>query len=120
MKKIEILKPNEADSMIDHRGKIIPFLPDSDIKEFVFIETVAGIDRGHHYHPEFDEYILVTSGGGTYYEKINDKIREITVRAGDCIKIPQGIYHTFIADTFTTSVSCLTKRWTDCDTPILK
>jgi len=120
MNKIELFKPNEQDVMIDDRGKIMPFLPDKDIKEFVFIETVAGLDRGHHYHPEFDEYIMITSGGGIYYEKIDNNIREIPVRAGDCIKIPQGIHHTFIADTITTTVSCLTKKWNDCDNPILR
>ena len=120
MKKIKKIKSKKMNTISDHRGKIMPFLPDKNIQECVFIETVAGVNRGNHYHPEFDEYIIVTSGRGTYYEKIDDKIRKIVVQAGDCIKIPQGIYHSFVADTFTTMVSCLTKKWEDCDYPILR
>lgn len=118
--KIKKIKSSIGNTAVDARGKIFSFIPTSDIKEFVYIETEAGYDRGHHYHPEFDEYIVITSGKGKYIEKINGIMREISVKAGECIYIPMGIYHTFIPETDCTSVSCLTKAWDDCENPILR
>ena len=38
---------------------------------------------------------------------------------GDCIYIPRNTYHVFLAITDCESVSFLTKRWNDCDKPII-
>lgn len=118
--KIVKLKSSIGNSAVDERGKIFSFIPTKDIKEFVYIETVKGHDRGNHYHPEFDEYIVLTSGQGKFIETIQGKNRDILVEAGDCVYIPQGVYHTFVPTTDCSSVSCLTKAWDDCENPILR
>ena len=109
-----------SENFIDHRGKILSFVPADSIKEFVMIETKKGVNRGDHYHPEFDEYIVLIQGNGLYVETINNIKRTIEVDAGDCIHIPRGIYHTFIPSTDCLAMSCLTKKWNDCENPILK
>ena len=38
---------------------------------------------------------------------------------GDCIYIPRGTYHVFLAITDCQSVSFLTKRWNDCKKPVI-
>ena len=68
MKPIIKLQSSIGNSAVDQRGKIFSFLPQQDIKEFVYIETIKGYDRGHHYHPEFDEYIVLTKGKGKFVE----------------------------------------------------
>ena len=120
MNQITLMTSSIGNDAVDERGKIFPFIPKNDIKEFVYIETVPGQDRGHHWHPEFDEYIVLTSGKGKFIERTDNGTREINVTSGDCVHIPQGVYHTFIAETECTSMSCLTKKWDDCDNPILR
>jgi len=120
LKPIIKLQSSIGNSAVDQRGKIFSFLPQTDIKEFVYIETVRGHDRGHHYHPEFDEYIVLTHGKGKFVETIEGVDRDIFVEAGECVYIPQGVYHTFVPETDCTSVSCLTKAWDECDNPILR
>jgi mannose-6-phosphate isomerase-like protein (cupin superfamily) len=120
MNQITLMTSSIGNDAVDERGKIFPFIPKNDIKEFVYIETVPGQDRGHHWHPEFDEYIVLTSGNGKFIERTDNGTREIKVTSGDCVHIPQGVYHTFIAETKCTSMSCLTKKWDDCNNPILR
>tara|TARA_R110000823_G_scaffold315545_1_gene448083 strand:+ start:1245 stop:1592 length:348 start_codon:yes stop_codon:yes gene_type:complete len=109
-----------SEDYIDHRGRILSFIPTASIKEFVMIETKSGVDRGDHLHPEFDEYIVLIKGNGKYIEKIDDVERTIEIVAGECIHIPTGVYHTFIPSTDCIAMSCLTKKWNDCKTPIIK
>ena len=85
MKPIIKLQSSIGNSAVDQRGKIFSFLPQQDIKEFVYIETIKGYDRGHHYHPEFDEYIVLTKGKGKFVEKTNAETRDIFVEAGECV-----------------------------------
>ncbi len=120
MKPIIKLQSSIGNSAVDQRGKIFSFLPQQDIKEFVYIETIKGYDRGHHYHPEFDEYIVLTKGKGKFVEKTNAETRDIFVEAGECVLIPKGVFHTFVPETNCSSVSCLTKAWDDCENPILR
>ena len=120
MDKITKLYSSIGNTGIDERGKILSFLPQENIKEFVYIETIAGHDRGPHYHPEFDEYVVLTKGKGKYVEKTNGGTRDIFVEAGECVRIPKGVYHTFVPTTNCSSVSCLTKAWDDCKNPILR
>lgn len=110
----------KSEDFIDHRGKILSFIPKDSIKEFVMIETRVGVDRGNHYHPEFDEYIVLIQGKGVYIEKIDGRERTVEVESGECVHIPHGIYHTFIPATDCLAVSCLTKKWNDCENPIIK
>ena len=53
MNQISLMNSSIGNDAVDERGKIFPFIPKNDIKEFVYIETVPGQDRGHHWHPEF-------------------------------------------------------------------
>lgn len=120
MNKIQKIASSIGNSAVDDRGKIFSFIPGDDIKEFVYIETNKGYDRGHHYHPEFDEYIVLTSGKGMFIETIDGVEREIVVESGDCVHIPKNIFHTFVPISNCTSISCLTKAWNDCENPILR
>ena len=120
MNKIQKIASSIGYSAVDDRGKIFSFIPGDDIKEFVYIEPNKGYARGHHYHPEFDEYIVLTHGKGKFVETIDGVEREIFVQAGECVYIPQGVYHTFVPQTDCSSVSCLTKAWDECDNPILR
>ncbi len=49
-------------------------------------------DQGHvrHHHPAADEVIYVLSGEG---DQMLDDQETVRVKAGDCIWIPQGVYH---------------------------
>ena len=109
-----------SEDYVDHRGRILSFIPKDSIKEFVMIETKQGVDSGHHLHTDFDEYIVLIKGTGKYIEKINNVERTIEVVAGECIHIPTGVYHTFIPETDCLAMSCLTKKWNDCENPILR
>jgi hypothetical protein len=44
----------------------------------------------------------------------------ITLNKGTCIKTEKNIYHTVYAITKMTIVAMLTKRWDDCDPPIVR
>jgi hypothetical protein len=43
----------------------------------------------------------------------------IYMNKGECIYIPRKTYHVFLAITDCQSVSFLTKRWDDCQKPII-
>jgi mannose-6-phosphate isomerase-like protein (cupin superfamily) len=106
----------------DGRGAILTFYPaDAPIVEWNLIYTHAGHARGFHYHPEFDEYVLVTQGHGTYVELTADRgERSVTVSAGDCLHFPTGTRHTLYAITDMRMVAMLTKRWNDCERPLVR
>ena len=86
------------------------------------IYTNKGSTRGHHRHPEFDEYIFFIDGFGVYEEKLNSgKVEIIKVTTGDCIYIPKNAYHTFIPLTDNCkAVALITKKWDECDQAIIK
>jgi len=106
----------------DHRGGIFTYYPaDAPIVEWNLIFTTAGESRGFHFHPEFDEYILVTSGHGTYLEKRSDGSESVfKVAGGDCLHFPTGTSHTLYAITDMRLVALLTKRWDDCSRPMVR
>lgn len=81
----------------------------------------SGKVRGNHCHPEFDEYILLVSGEGMEVEKDPETGEDEFhyMAKGTCIFIPRGTYHVFLAITDCESVSFLTKRWNDCEKPIV-
>ena len=104
------------------RGGIFTYFPvDAPVVEWNLIFTRAGETRGFHSHAEFDEYILVTSGHGTYVELCADGSETFfKVGAGDCLHFPVGTAHTLYAITDMRLVALLTKRWDDCDEPITR
>ncbi|MDP2704188.1 MAG: cupin domain-containing protein [bacterium] len=104
----------------DGRGGIFTFYPDKPILEFNFVFIHKGFIRGNHCHPEFDEYYLITSGQGVVVTKSPDSTEEfLYVGKGDCLFIPQGTSHVLYAITDCEQVSFLTKKWNDCDAPIV-
>ena len=80
----------------DGRGIIQTYLPEEDsIKEWNYIVTLKGSVRGHHYHKEFDEYIMFVEGEGVYTEITKGEELVTPVSAGDCIYLPMNVPHTF-------------------------
>ena len=62
---IEELEPTaNLDTIRDGRGRIFTFIPNDPIVEINFNIIKSGKVRGNHFHPEFDEYFLITSGEG--------------------------------------------------------
>ena len=119
---IERIDPTcNLDTVKDGRGAIFTFIPKDPIMEFNLNIVKAGKIRGNHHHPEFDEYILLVNGEGVEVEKNNNtgEERQIYLAKGDCVYIPRNTYHVFLAITDCESVSFLTKRWDDCDDPII-
>ena len=107
----------------DGRGAIFTYSPEGEnIVEWSLIYTNKGSTRGHHRHPEFDEYIFFIDGFGVYEEKLDSgKVEIIKVTTGDCIYIPKNAYHTFIPLTDNCkAVALITKKWDECDQAIIK
>ena len=117
--RIKILKPEINDAAIDSRGAIYSFVPHNAIVEFCYLVTKAGITRGHHYHKEFDEYIMLVHGEGIYVEYLDDSTTEkIILGPGQTIYIPRLTAHTFVPISDCKSISMLTKQWNHCVEPI--
>jgi mannose-6-phosphate isomerase-like protein (cupin superfamily) len=116
---IKLLKPDiNLDTLKDGRGGIFTYYPEKDtIKEWSYIVTFKGEQRGHHYHEEFDEYILLIEGHGCYFD---DQGNAILIGSGDCIYLPQKTKHTFMPLSDCKMVAMLTKRWDQCEKPITK
>jgi oxalate decarboxylase/phosphoglucose isomerase-like protein (cupin superfamily) len=64
-------------------------------KTFSFGHVVLQPGQGHvrHNHPSADEVIYVLSGEG---EQMLDDRPAVMVKPGDCIWIPEGVYHSTI------------------------
>lgn len=119
MSRIQLLTPDINDKAVDHRGAIYSYVPHDHIVEFVYIDTKAGVTRGHHYHTEFDEYIMLVHGEGIYLEPLDDgTTRKIVMAPGFVVYIPVGTPHTFVPLSDCKSVSFLTKQWDHCTIPI--
>ncbi len=120
--KIEKLTPScNLDTVKDGRGGIFTYLPKDPIVEFNFNIVKAGKVRGNHYHPEFDEYYLLTSGEGVLVSKDSEDSDEefIYLSRGNCTRTPKNTSHVFLAITDCTLIVLLTKRWNDCKEPIV-
>ena len=122
MKRIQKIEPSINPATVkDGRGIIQPFWPkDKNIVEWNYIVTLKGCIRGHHYHNEFDEYVMFVEGEGVYTEYTNDKEEVTTVSAGTCLYIPSGVPHTFYPTADCKMIAMITKRWDDCKEPITK
>ena len=116
---LQIMFPDIADNGIDARGAIYSFVPHDAIVEFCYITTKAAVTRGHHFHKEFDEYIMLVEGEGIYLEQLTDgTTKKIVIGPGQTIYIPKLTPHTFVPLIDCKSVSLLTKRWDHCAEPI--
>jgi quercetin dioxygenase-like cupin family protein len=105
----------------DGRGGIFTYYPEQPIVEWNLLFTKAGESRGFHYHKEFDEYVLITGGHGTYLGLLEDGTESVhKVAAGDCMHFPIGTAHTLYAITDMRMVALLTKRWDDCEEPMTR
>lgn len=122
MKRIIKLTPEINPLTVkDGRGIIQTFYPEIDsIVEWNYIVTLKGAVRGHHYHKEFDEYIMFVEGEGVYTEITNGVELVTPVSAGDCIYLPQGVPHTFYPTADCKMIAMLTKKWNDCKEPITR
>lgn len=120
--RMKAFKPNcNLSTVKDGRGAIFSFVPDQPIVEWTHQFINKGKIRGNHCHPEFDEYILLVDGEGIEIEKDTETGEEqyIYMSKGTCVYIPRGTSHVFLAITNCQSVSFLTKKWDDCDKPIV-
>lgn len=120
---IEKMAPEcNLNTVKDGRGAILTFYPTAaPIVEWNLIFTRANESRGFHFHPEFDEYIMVTSGHGIYVTRGDAGAESfVKVAAGDCLHFPTGTPHTLYAISDMRMVALLTKRWNDCDQPLVR
>ena len=122
---VTILKPScNLETVKDGRGGIFTWIPDKPIVEFNMLYFRPGKVRGFHFHPHFEEYLLVVDGNGTLVTrtKPDDKNTEtfIHLSKGTCTKTKENTYHTIYAITEMTIVAMLTKRWDHSEPPIIK
>jgi mannose-6-phosphate isomerase-like protein (cupin superfamily) len=122
--KQELLHPTcNLDTLSDGRGGIFTWLPQDAIVEFNMLYFQPGKTRGNHYHPEFHEYFLVVEGEGAMVSRDTDAPggqRLIHMSKGMCVRTPIGVSHAFYAITSVTAIAMLSKRWDDCDPPIVR
>ena len=105
----------------DGRGIIQTYYPTQyTIVEWNYIVTLKGAVRGHHYHKEFDEYIMFVEGEGVYTELTDGKELVTPISAGDCIYLPMHVPHTFYPTADCKMIALITKRWDECAEPITK
>jgi dTDP-4-dehydrorhamnose 3,5-epimerase-like enzyme len=116
MKKCTLLTPEIYE---DSRGIIRSFYPDENIVEYNLMITKKGDARGYHYHPHFNEYMIIVEGE-CLFKEYDAEIHEHILIVGDSIRIPVDTAHTFIALTDFKFVSLLTRRWHDSNPPIVK
>mgnify|MGYP003632056069 FL=1 len=115
---IEIIS-NEA-AFTDDRGHVTTYLPKDPLVEINVIFSKKGVIRGFHYHPEYEEYMIITKGQGSITEYYEDGSSEtLYTPEGSIVRIPTNINHSSEALTDYTFVNLLTKKWSDCDTPIV-
>jgi dTDP-4-dehydrorhamnose 3,5-epimerase-like enzyme len=122
---VQMLKPHcNLDTVRDGRGIIQTFLPADLLEEFNIVHFNAGMVRGMHYHPDFVEYSLCVHGNGVFVYQLDAKDESsetsLSLSKGVCIRIPRGVVHTIYSVTELTMVASLSKRWDDCDPPIVQ
>jgi len=110
----------KAEVFADTRGVIRSFYPDEALVEYNLMTIKQGSSRGFHYHPHFNEYMIVVHGKCIFTEFSNNDSWTHTLTTGDSIKIPIGVAHSFEATENMKFVSMLTKRWHDSMPPIVK
>ena len=121
--KIQVLNPScNPETVRDGRGGIFTWLPEDKIVEFNILYFQPGKSRGHHYHPEFNEYFMVVEGSGVMFTRDSKDAPEeqIHMSRGSCVRVPMGVSHAFYAIMPLTAVAMLSKRWDDCHPPIVR
>jgi mannose-6-phosphate isomerase-like protein (cupin superfamily) len=121
--KIELLTPScNPETVYDGRGGIFTWLPQDPLVEFNLLYFQPGKTRGNHFHPEFNEYFLVVEGQGIMATRDTPESPEEVVHMskGMCARTPMGVAHAFYAITPVTAIAMLSKRWDDCDPPIIR
>ena len=119
--KIKLIDPIIGDKALDSRRVILSYLPKDPILEFVYIDTKVGTTRGHHYHKEFEEYIILVEGNGVYLcPQPDGSTEKILMGPGQAIHIPRNCPHTFVPFTDCKAISMLTKPWDQCKEPITR
>ena len=109
-----------ADIFEDNRGTIFSFPIDDNLTEYNLMVTKKGDERGYHYHPEFNEYMIVVSGSCEYTEFSSGEDITVRLEVVNSIRIPIGTSHKFRALEDYSFVSMLTKHWDKCNEPIVK
>lgn len=121
--KIEVLNPScNPSTVYDGRGGIFTWVPEDRLEEFNLLYFKPGKTRGNHYHPHFNEYFLVVDGSGVMVTKDGPDEPETVIHMskGSCVRTPKGTPHAFYAITEVTAVAMLSKKWDDCDPPIVR
>ena len=123
--KFQILHPTcNLDTVTDGRGGIFTWIPKEPIVEYNMLYFTPGTSRGFHYHPHFIEYMLIVDGSGTMVVR-EDKGKSneqkiIHLSKGVSTRTETNVYHTVYAITNLTAIAMLTKKWDDCDPPIVR
>ena len=90
MLTVKIIKPTcVLETVKDGRGGNITWLPDKPILEFNMLYFRPGKTRGFHFHPHFEEYLLVVDGNGTL---VTRKIPE-SKESEEFIHLSKGILY---------------------------
>ena len=116
--QIEIL--SNISEFIDNRGIVTTYIPNKPLVEINIITTKKGVIRGFHSHPEYEEYMIITSGMGIITEHHDDgTTKTLETPVGSVVRIPANVKHSSEALTDYTFINLLTKRWADCMNPIV-
>ena len=93
--------------MLDGRGIILTWVPQDKIAEYNLVYFRPGSVRGNHYHPEFDEYLLIVSGEGImiWKESVDAPEHVVHLSRGGCVRAPSGLIHAFHATMETTATT---------------
>lgn len=111
----------ESQDFYDGRGVIRSWPLDQPIVEYNLMTTCDGSYRGFHFHPHFDEYMLVVDGRCEFTEFSDDgNHHRLVLDVGHSIRIPAGTSHAFKALGDFKFVSMLTRQWNMSDPPIVK
>ena len=84
---------NTHNTFKDYRGSILTYITDTPIVEFNIIDSIKNTIRGNHYHPEYDEYMLITKGLATFTEYLNNNSTTIYTPSGTVLHIPVNTSH---------------------------
>jgi mannose-6-phosphate isomerase-like protein (cupin superfamily) len=104
----------------DSRGGIFTWVPPEPIMEFNMLIFHPNKIRGNHYHLEFVEYFMVVEGYGVMVSRDKEgKEVFFHLSKGQCLRVPIAIPHAFYAIEYTTAMAFLTKKWDDCNPPII-
>ena len=122
---LKIIRPDiNLDTVKDGRGFVSTYFPEDDIKEFNIVYFHSAMIRGFHYHPHFVEYSLVASGEGMFVYRTDaddpESDKTFILSKGMCVRVPIGVVHTIYSITDLTIIASLSKRWDDCDPPIVQ